>query len=200
MFNQISKIAGVGFATTFALALSANNAQALDFDFSGFTAGVHSAQGTFRINDSTTPGNITASDFEDWKITLINGDGGANFTLYGPGNSFGTPNSSFVSSFDNKATFDSSSLSFTSRWIIGENGNISSNYFGQNDGVRPNNIAVNFEQLLGGTGRSSSFSGYLTASAAATPVPFGVSPDLSIIILGGLYGAFHLRKKLAASK
>ncbi len=33
-----------------------------------------------------------------------------------------------------------------------------------------------------------------------TPVPFGVSTDLSILILGGLFGASRLRKKLVARK
>ena len=41
---------------------------------------------------------------------------------------------------------------------------------------------------------------YIEAQAVATPVPFGVSTDLSIIILGSLYGASRLRKKLAANK
>lgn len=37
-----------------------------------------------------------------------------------------------------------------------------------------------------------------TIPAAPTPVPFGVSTDLSILILGGLFGASRLRKKLAS--
>ena len=44
------------------------------------------------------------------------------------------------------------------------------------------------------TGNSAGF----TASPAATSVPFGVSTDLSILILGSLYGASRLRKKLAS--
>ncbi|MGD1921649.1 MAG: hypothetical protein ACFCAD_23805 [Pleurocapsa sp.] len=40
----------------------------------------------------------------------------------------------------------------------------------------------------------------ISINASATPVPFGVSTDLSIIILGGLYGVSRLRKKLAVSK
>lgn len=36
--------------------------------------------------------------------------------------------------------------------------------------------------------------------AAATPVPFGVSPDIGILILSGMFGVSRLRNKIAARK
>ena len=40
----------------------------------------------------------------------------------------------------------------------------------------------------------------VSSANSPTAVPFGVSTDLSIMILGGIYGASRLRKKLAANK
>ena len=37
-------------------------------------------------------------------------------------------------------------------------------------------------------------------AASATPVPFGVSPDLGILILAGMFGVSRLRNKIAARK
>ena len=40
----------------------------------------------------------------------------------------------------------------------------------------------------------------ITSLSSPTPVPFGVSTDLSILILGGMFGASRLRKNIAARK
>ena len=53
------------------------------------------------------------------------------------------------------------------------------NDYGSSGGVEYNNLALDLE-------------------LSATPVPFGVSSNMGIAILGGLYGASRLRKKLAS--
>lgn len=50
---------------------------------------------------------------------------------------------------------------------------------------------------LGDPARTANGIGAVTFDTLPTPVPFGVSTDLSILILGGLFGASRLRKKLA---
>ncbi len=206
MFNQILKVAGVGFATTLALALSANNAQALDFDFSGFQAGKYSAEGTLRVKDSaiTTGSNLlTKQDFEDWKITLTNTDNSTSYDLFGPGGTFNATNSAFDSVFAPTtviASATTSSLDFTRFFYFREN-NISGTsdqiFIGNNpDGFGNFASCCQFTFDQDNTPNIA----FPTASATATPVPFEVSPNLSIIILGGLYGASRLRKKLAASR
>ena len=62
-----------------------------------------------------------------------------------------------------------------------------------------NNVnGLTFDGYSSTTGNVGGFSG--ATYSAATPLPFGVSTDLSIIILGSLYGASRLRKRLTASK
>ncbi len=57
-----------------------------------------------------------------------------------------------------------------------------------------------------GFGSSGSSSGSdltfspLVTGGGATPVPFGVAPDLGILILAGMFGASRLRNKIAARK
>ncbi len=118
---QSLKVASTFMATTLALAVTAQNVKAIDFSFSGFTAGTYTGSGTFRISNSTPEGSIAAADFEDWIITLD--DGSTQEILYGPGGNFGgTPNSSFFfnSFFQDTtlATFNSSELQFTNFWFI----------------------------------------------------------------------------------
>ena len=49
--------------------------------------------------------------------------------------------------------------------------------------------------------QSAPYNGAYTFSfSPATAVPFDVSPDLGILILGGLYGASRLCKTIAARK
>ena len=50
MLKNCLKIASIGMATTLALTVAPQNAKALDFTFSGFTAQTLSASGTFRIS------------------------------------------------------------------------------------------------------------------------------------------------------
>ena len=200
MFNQISKAVGIGFASSLALAITANNAQAYDFAFSGYTAENFSASGTIRIDDAAIPASgtttISSSDFLDWEITAE--QNGSSFTFIGPGGSFGATNSELYSGFSNTALASSTTLTLGGTAspfaIVDESGSFTHYIFGADSseirsGGRTNGQA--FQNLDGS---------YIEAQAVATPVPFGVSTDLSIIILGSLYGASRLRKKLAANK
>ena len=185
MLNQISKVAGVGFAVTLALALSANNAQALDFSFS------------FDNVEGNTPGTVEGT------ITGLNeGTGAADSVLItsfpaGLGGSFDAGNDATLWSNQGANTFTVT------------NGSITDADF-NSDSSNGSNLCLNCSEfggvngtINGSTGNAlfnfDGFSG-ATYSTAATSVPFGVSTDLSIIILGGLYGASRLRKKFAASK
>ena len=209
LMKKISTIAGLGVATTLALAVQPS-ARALDFTFSNATAGTASASGTFRITDSAVSrGSLTSADFETWEITLTEPNQG-NFTLYGPGGGVSDPlsnfqNSSFYSnsSFPNEASTDGSTLSFTSNWAIFDSTNGS---FTNNNGIAESSsrtddiIYVNGQRFNTTSTALGDFPVANAASAPPTPVPFGVSTDLSILILGGMFGASRLRKTLAARK
>ena len=203
MLNRTIKVVGISLATTIGLAVTANHAQALDFSFNNFNIGSNTISGTFSVDDSAiNPGtttNLTISDFDDWEITSV-GSGGT-FTMYGPGGTFGTPNSSFLDGFNfgypEDFSTDGSSLTMSGFLLVDSlDRNFNQNYFG---GRTSNDF--NFSQINGAPGESSSPQLPVVSSAnSPTAVPFGVSTDLSIVILGGMYGASHLRKKLAANK
>ena len=198
--NYLSKVAGFGLATTMALAMQ-SSAQAYEFSFSGFQAGTHTASGTFTINDSTPQGVIDASDFEDWEIIVTNQAGITN-TLFGPGSvshnsDFYDARYGFVKS--DVAIFDSTFLTFLDEWMIATpagSPDFNQTLIFQHANGTNNALRVNSQQL-----NNFPASGFITANATApTSVPFGVSTDLSILILGGLYGASRLRKAIAARK
>ena len=47
---------------------------------------------------------------------------------------------------------------------------------------------------------NTNYSAITFSPAGATPVPFGVAPDLGILILAGMFGVSRLRNKIAARK
>ena len=95
MLKQSLKVASTFMATTLALAVFAPDAKALDFTFSGFTAGSLSASGTFRISDAAVASEtLTEADILDWQIDVDTNSGGVNdYTLFGDGGNFGIDNS-----------------------------------------------------------------------------------------------------------
>ena len=208
MLNQIIKVAGIGLATTIGLAVTANNAQAFDFSFNNFDVDGNTINGTFSIDDSAiNPGtttSLTFNDFNDWEITSV-GSGGT-FTMYGPGGTFGTHNSSFwtngsfaQTNYPGVFSTDGSTLTM-SNFLIADNitGDVAGDnrFGGSNVGTRDNNYS-----MINGTELAISPQIPVVSTAVSpTPVPFGVSTDLSLMILGGMYGASRLRKKLAAKK
>ena len=197
MKNFSTLVAGIGLATTMALAFQ-SSAQAYDFSFENFTTGKHSASGIFRIDDNTPQGAITKADFLDWKITIEDGRGGAfsDNILYGPGGAFGTPNSNNTTSYVGSAVFDSSELRFTDTFDFRHNDGFIGGRIAQ-FGLSSVSVVANDDYSSG-----SVDPGFLVASrdfsTTATPVPFSEKTNLSILILGGLYGASRLRKTLAA--
>ena len=204
MLNRIIKVAGISLATTIGLAVTANHAQAFDFSFNNFDVSGNTISGTFSVDDSAiNPGtttNLTTSDFDDWEITSV-GTGGT-FTMYGPGGTFGTHNSSFFnlpSVFPGTFSTDGSTLSMADFLIVNTtNGSIigSNNHFGGNN----TSDNENYSRIDTVDVSSSPHVPVVSSASSPTAVPFGVSTDLSIMILGGMYGASHLRKKLAANK
>ena len=182
MLNKLAKAAGVGFATTLALAATANNAQALDFTFS-FDNGFGSTPGTVK-------GNITG---------LNEGTGAANSVIItdypaGLGGTFDEGNDATLWSNQTSNSFTVSSGSITAA-NFGADSNTGDDVFCLNCGSYN---GLTLDDLNTDTVNDEGFAG--ATYSAATPVPFGVSTDLSIIILGSLYGASRLHKRIAAGK
>ncbi|MEM8830121.1 MAG: hypothetical protein AAGE96_12290 [Cyanobacteria bacterium P01_G01_bin.19] len=189
MLDYVKKVAGVGLATSMMLAATANNAQALDFSFAGIGSDGVTATGTFRIDDAAGP-NVALTDLQDWEISITGAT--QTFTMYGDGGSFGSDNSTaqlFSGTISsnvltiNTAVIDS--VPNQADWYP----ELNYNNYGLNELYLYNQFDTNTFNPLNTT---------FTATSAATPVPFGVSTDLSLLILGGLYGASRLRKKLAS--
>lgn len=202
MIKQISKIAAIGFASTLALAVTANNAQSFDFSFSfdddpgddlfGYAHRSGTVTGTLKgLNDNkndqyptavtieSAPASLGISTFP-LTLTQIGQDGGGIDVLNGE-----------IIDIEYRTYYATDpdlghavQLEFNAPSLSA--GNALFCYAGCPVGS-------------GVTGNTDGFSG-ITFSSTATPVPFGVSGDLSIIILSGLYGASRLRKKFAASK
>ena len=179
MFNEVKKVAGASLATSVVLVSMANNARAYDFAFTDFSSPSGSAEGTVTIRDSAIPGALTQADFIAWEIDVFN-----------PSNVFEsqlTEANSIIDIF-NSASATSSKLSIQPDFII----------------ISPTS-GEGIERAASGSGvyidYGASFNtdgGEWNISAAATPVPFGVSTDLSLLVLGSLYGASRLHKKLAS--
>lgn len=189
MKKYLSQVAGIGLATTMALAIQ-SPAQAFDFTFSfdnvdGNTAGTVSGTIT-GLEDNTSnqaadsilitnvpPGivveeqdatlwdDIQVNSFEVSNGQIIAASFGAEDTVNGDVMCLGSD------------TLRCSGSPFQLLW------NTNTNNFVRNNGAIGAANGVEF---------------------TATAVPFGVSGDLSMLILGGLYGASRLRKKLAANK
>ena len=203
MFNQVKKVAGIGFATTMMLAATANNAQALVFDFNWSSDAptfvptsvsptlspgqVFSATGTIEI-DKNAGETFALSDIVNTDITIDDGRGNtSNSTAW-----FDAGGS--ISADGLSASFDAAGNPLIFQ---------SPNYFGcQAAGCADSIIGFSLDNFVNNS--SFTYDSPATALASmqmtttATPVPFGVSTDLSLLILGGLYGASRLRKKLAS--
>ena len=182
MFNQVKKVAGIGLATSMVLAATANNAQAFDFAFTNFSNSSSfsgSAEGTITIDDSAVGGALTQADFIAWEIDVFNSSGAFESQL--------TEANSNIFSF-NSASATSSNLSIQPDFWI--------HNFASGEGIQ-RTASSSFVYINNGAPGSGN-GGEWNISAAATPVPFGVSTDLSLLILGSLYGASRLRKKLAS--
>ena len=192
MYSKVSKIANIGLAITMILGVSANNAQALDFTFSDFTADTESANGVFRVSDSATSGTITASDFEDWEINIT---GTNNVVLYGPGGNFGTQNSTFFSGFNNLASLDldSNSITFFSDWAILDTLDGTTAGFTAAIGQNGTSSSVINRFIEGSSVASENTTIGLSATSAA--VPFEFSPTLGLLMIGGIFTGSRFLKK-----
>ena len=170
--KMISKVAGIGIAASLALAGTANTAQALDFDFS-FGIGSPGGEITGRVGGLADNTSNQTADYV-WLYTPV----GETFRLSGDNNF------SVAGEMITAATFDNAGFQDSSTPLVFRNETITLPAF-----------------LGGGTvpfvnGSYASSNGAVTYTA----VPFGVSTDMSIAILAGLYGASRLRKKLALRK
>ena len=176
-------------------------AQAFDFGFSdldndieigiGAGTGTLSANGTFRISDTAvSSGILSQADFLDWEINILNSSTGFTTTMYGDGGGFGTDNSNIVN-FPNGISVDSSSLDFST---------ISSGFFCVSDnGICDSNRGIlaadsSVVDLL--DTNSNGLASPPSLNATAVAVPFGVSPNLGILILGGMFaGSSYIKHK-----
>lgn len=180
----LSKLAGISLATSIAFLGTANTAQALDFSFS-FDDTVDPNQGT--VTGTIMGLNDNANGQQPASVTVDNAPASLGFTSlplsldYTDGNGFDVSNGAIV--------------------------NASALYTGVDAGLRFN-TDPNGANRLRNIGNSefsravNGFSGvtYTASSNPPTSVPFGVSTNMGIVILGGMYGASRLRKKLAANK
>ena len=205
MFQKILKVAGVGLTTILTLAVSANNARALDFTFPDLVVGSNTINGTFRINDAIIPSDgssavVSQSNFLDWKINF---SGTTNTTLFGDGSGFGTDNSDIVSAFfptNNSIVASNSELTFGNPGA-GERFCITGGTPCTSSNESPL-LAYTNNAIFSGNNQSTPLAPWtIPASAAsATPVPFEPDSSLGIFILGSLYGFSRLRKTLATHK
>jgi|GEM_PF-3343443 len=199
--NKLLQNSGIGLATFMALAFSANHAQALDFEFSGISAPIFnnptesiSVDGTISIDDSAIPSStsnpLEIGDITDWEININNSATGGSDTL-NQSNSFLNEPDPANNPFS--GTADSSDLEISGFCFSGtENCATGGNKF---------SITDNFYAFRSGnnasTGTPNTLGRNVPAPISATAVPFGASTDLSLLILGGMWGVSRLRKKIA---
>ena len=180
--QKLSKLAGIGLATSIAFLGTTNTAQALDFSFSfDDTAGA---------NQGTVTGKITglSDDTNDQQPATVTVDGAPsdlNFSSL-PLNL----------NYQNGDGFDVSGGMITNASALYSDATSQIRFnFGGAEVNSLKNIADSTNVL---TSRAGDGFANITYTNDATPVPFGVAPNMGIIILGGMYGASRLRKKLAA--
>ena len=166
--NYLSKVAGIGLATTMALAMQ-SSARAFDFSFT-LDDGTDSVTGTIfglQNNATSSPSSIeiTSGGFGTYPSS------GGTFTVAG--------NSIVSSNYSASASAAPASLRLSDI-----------------NGFRYNDMS----RGMGGKGAlfDSDDNPQYSAVGGATSVPFGVKTDLSILILGGLYGVSRIRKTLSA--
>lgn len=187
MFKKISKFAGIVFVSTFTLGMTANNAQAFDFTFS------------FDNVNGTVPGTV-----EGIITGLEEGTGAADsvkITSFPAGlaGSFDNGNDATLWLFQmaNSFTVNSGSIVAADFLAIHAVGN-SSDILCLGSCFTNNANSLTLDNDSTNTANNDGFAG--ATYTAATSVPFGVSTDLSLLILGGIYGVSRLRKRMAANK
>lgn len=231
MRNFSTKVAGIGLATTMALAVQ-SSAQAFDFDFSsgdgGFTSSGSPAW-TYTGSQWQTNGQTNGENFLTSPVLTSNINAPISISLthtnsleesssptgslWDAGIVEYSINGGAFSYFDSSDLYQQSKLTATGNPISATHGRIPAF-----SGITPNRLSSGQDgsldvgdefQIRLRTGWDGSIlrsdpawevSSISINESSATLVPFGVSTDLSILILGGLYGASRLRKKLAANK
>lgn len=202
MLNRIIKVAGISLATTIGLAVTANQVQAYDFNFN-FNRDDLETSGTLRFNNalSIPTNSASANELLDWEINIKNVNTNSEYSLFGDGNGFGADNSDLDLTPPLTWNVSSTEASINSGVFRILGGSASEALFQVNKDFSTRNYSI--EDANGRTYRSPAFggdAGFVATAVSPTAVPFGVSTDLSIMILGGMYGASRLRKKLAANK
>ncbi len=204
--DKLLQTSAVGLASFLALAFTANHAQALDFTISPpFSVGDFSATGTIRVDDAAIPSSpsnpLGLSDITDYTITISNPTAGTSETLIG-GTAFGTDNSVLEDSNGGlTGTVTTSSLAINN-FCLSESripNCDKDNEFTFVNNLASDSVNVAFAGMSDNatpTNNQQSIQGPI--DLVATPVPFGVSTDLSLLILGSMWGASHLRKKMVA--
>lgn len=211
MFYPITKTTSLSLAISLGLMVTATKAQAFTFNVSyDVLNGTHMAEGTIEIKDSALSSKATdlvESDFEDWNIVLTNNSGTATTTL--------TSDNSSIRLFPDspsgiKGTKDGVTFANKREFKLGINNDDLIRLTKNGRGVHLNGteifVPLNQDTLrapavaLSGTPVSTP-SGITVPTpdgAPAVAVPFGVSSDMGIVILAGLYGASRLRKKISS--
>lgn len=199
MINQARKVAGIALATGISGIFMVGFAtEAKAFDFS-VNLGSHSLNGGESVNlpPQTIGATGTLTDISaslDYVDSTSNASWAADLLIQiddGNGNSIdigGFSTTSDVkweqgSETDSSGSYVLTTPAFTSGLTSDSTSDWTfsiTNDWSGSGGVEYNNLALDLEL------------------SQATAVPFGVSTDLSILILGGLYGASRLRKKLAS--
>ena len=196
------RLAGLGLATTFVLMFQ-SSAQAFDFTFSfdddpsdNLFSNTH-VPGTVTgrilgLADNTQDQLPTSVFIDSHPITSLDVDG--KDLMAGLTGSFASR--TFYDGFDVQNGEIQSTSIFTINFVD-NNGSNAQIRFGESDQNLIRNPNSGGSTVFV-TGNEDGFSGISYSSSSATAVPFGVSTDLSLLILGGMYGASRLRKTIAA--
>ena len=195
MKNFSTLVAGIGLATTMALTVqSSAQAYKFNFNFDPNPSEPYTASGFFDIDDTlgSIPGEVEfGTELTDYEINMF--DSGSLVDTINPStNRFPLSNNTItgvkVSSTElNFSTASDGNLLFHS----GPSGIV--NFY-----LNPAYTSLYPDSEFGESTSTNSLATISTQPAPATAVPFGVKTDLSILILGGLYGASRLRKVLTA--
>ena len=201
MKNFSAKVAGIGLVTTMAFAIGANKAQAFDFTFS------FDDDSSDNIFDKSHISGTVTGTLKGLSDNLDNQQPSEVVITSFPSGLGLNPGSFTLTGFTGSGV-DVSGGQITNIDLFKNFGNLNGGFgdFGTGCDVcqfRLNND-LGFNLLFNNdldpdvvTGNIGGFGG-ASYAAIPTPVPFGVSTDLSILVLGGLYGASRLRKTLTA--
>ena len=189
MFKQFLKVASISMTTSLALAVNAHTTQALDFTFS-FDNSIGNTSGTVSgiiqgLNDNNT-GAASAVIVTDVPIDLEgsfnNGNNAVAWdTQYS--NSFTVTNGVITS-----GNFEARDIGFGFDTLC-------LNATGAN--CVPNANLFTYDS---NTTRVYNNDGFAGVTFAPVAVPFGVSPNMGLIILGGIWSISRLRKTVGKSE